>query len=122
MELFWAMVRAFIVGGALCALGELLILRTNLTSARILVLFVTAGVALGALGVYEPLIEFAGAGATTPLTGFGYSLSQGAIKGAREEGLMGALSGGIAATAAGVAASIVFGYIAALCSRPRSKD
>ena len=122
MELFWAMVRAFVVGGALCALGELLILRTNLTSARILVLFVIAGVALGALGIYEPLIEFAGAGATTPLTGFGYSLSQGAIKGAREEGLMGALSGGIAATAAGVAASIVFGYIAALCSRPRSKD
>ena len=122
MELFWAMVRAFVVGGALCALGELLILRTNLTSARILVLFVIAGVALGALGIYEPLIEFAGAGATTPPTGFGYSLSQGAIKGAREEGLMGALSGGIAATAAGVAASIVFGYIAALCSRPRSKD
>ncbi len=122
MELFWAMVRAFVVGGALCALGELLILRTNLTSARILVLFVIAGVALGALGIYEPLIEFAGAGATTPLTGFGYSLSRGAIKGAREEGLMGALSGGIAATAAGVAASIVFGYIAALCSRPRSKD
>lgn len=122
MELFWAMVRAFVVGGALCALGELLILRTNLTSARILVLFVIAGVSLGALGIYEPLIEFAGAGATTPLTGFGYSLSQGAIKGAREEGLMGALSGGIAATAAGVAASIVFGYIAALCSRPRSKD
>ena len=89
---------------------------------RQLVLFVIAGVALGALGIYEPLIEFAGAGATTPLTGFGYSLSQGAIKGAREEGLMGALSGGIAATAAGVAASIVFGYIAALCSRPRSKD
>ena len=88
MELFWAMVRAFVVGGALCALGELLILRTNLTSARILVLFVIAGVALGALGIYEPLIEFAGAGATTPLTGFGYSLSQGAIKGAREEGLM----------------------------------
>ena len=122
MELFWAMVRAFVVGGALCALGELLILRTNLSSARILVLFVISGVALGALGIYEPLIEFAGAGATTPLTGFGYSLSQGAIKGAREEGLMGALSGGIAATAAGVAASIVFGYIAALCSRPRSKD
>ncbi len=122
MELFWAMVRAFVAGGALCALGELLILRTNLTSARILVLFVIAGVALEALGIYEPLIEFAGAGATTPLTGFGYSLSQGAIKGAREEGLMGALSGGIAATAAGVAASIVFGYIAALCSRPRSKD
>ena len=71
MELFWAMVRAFVVGGALCALGELLILRTNLTSARILVLFVIAGVALGALGIYEPLIEFAGAGATTPLTGFG---------------------------------------------------
>lgn len=122
MELFWAMVRAFVVGGALCALGELLILRTNLTSARILVLFVTAGVVLGALGVYEPLIEFAGAGATTPLTGFGYSLSQGAIKGVREQGLMGALSGGISATAAGVAASIVFGYIAALCARPRSKD
>ena len=71
MELFWAMVRAFVVGGALCALGELLILRTNLTSARILVLLVIAGVALGALGIYEPLIEFAGAGATTPLTGFG---------------------------------------------------
>lgn len=122
METIWAMARAFLVGGALCALGEVLILKTKLTSARILVLFVSAGVLLGAIGAYEPLIEFAGAGATTPLTGFGYLLSQGALAGARERGVMGALAGGLAAAAAGVSASIVLGLIAALCARPRSKD
>ena len=122
MDVIWSMIRAFAVGGALCAVGELLMLRTNWTSARILVIFVTAGVILGALGLYEPLAEFAGAGASVPLTGFGYSLSKGAIEGVREKGLLGALSGGVSATAAGIAASIVVGYIAALCAKPHSKD
>lgn len=122
MELVIDMIKAFAVGGVLCALGELLMLSTNWTSARILVLYVTLGVALGALGLYEPIVEFAGAGATVPLTGFGYSLSKGAIDGVREDGLLGALSGGLAATAAGITASIVLGYIASLCARPHSKD
>lgn len=122
MEVVGGLIKAFAVGGALCALGELLMLKTNWTSARILVIFVTAGVALGALGLYGPLVEFAGAGASTPLTGFGFALSQGAIKGVKEKGLMGALSGGLSSASAGIAASIVFGYMAAICARPRSKD
>ena len=122
LEIVLMFIKAFAVGGAICTIAQIIINTTDITAGKILVYFMLAGVALTAVGAYQPLVDFAGAGATTPLTGFGYSLSQGAIKGAREEGLMGALSGGIAATAAGVAASIVFGYIAALCSRPRSKD
>lgn len=121
MDAIVSLIKAFLVGGALCALGEALILSTKLTSARILVAYVTAGVVLGALGIYEPIVKFAGAGATVPLTGFGYTLSKGAIAGAREHGLMGALSGGAASAAAGISAAIVFGYLAALCAKPRSK-
>ncbi len=120
MDILLSLLKAFAVGGLLCALGEILILSTKLT-VRILVAYVTAGVILGALGIYEPIAEFAGAGATVPLTGFGYTLSKGAISGAREHGLMGALSGGAAATAAGISAAIVFGYLAALCAKPRTK-
>lgn len=112
---------AFLVGGALCAIGQLLISLTRLTPARVLVIFVTSGVFLAAIGVYGPLVKFAGAGATVPLTGFGYSLANGAIEGAKEEGILGALTGGIKATAAGIAAAIAFGYIFALIFRPRTK-
>lgn len=112
---------AFLVGGGICVLGQLLISLTKLTPARILVLFVTLGVILGALGIYEPLVEFAGAGATVPLTGFGYSLSRGAIEAAGEQGIIGAFTGGITATAGGVAAAVAFGYLFALISRSRTK-
>ncbi len=112
---------AFLVGGGICVVGQLLISLTNITPARVLVLFVTLGVALGALGVYEPLVKFAGAGASVPLTGFGYALAKGAIKGARESGIIGAFTGGITATAGGVAAAIFFGYLFALVSRAKTK-
>ena len=112
---------SFAIGGAICAVGQLLISLTRLTPARILVLFVTLGVLLGALGLYQPFAEFAGAGATIPLTGFGNSLAEGTIKAVREDGLLGAFTGGISATAGGVAASIFFGYLAALLFRARTK-
>ncbi|MBO4384108.1 MAG: stage V sporulation protein AE [Clostridia bacterium] len=117
MQYLWA----FVIGGAFCAAGQLLISLTRLTPARVLVLFVTAGAFLTALGLYEPIVKLAGAGATVPLTGFGYSLAKGAIDGAKEDGLLGALSGGIKSTAAGVAAAIVFGYVIALIFRPKTK-
>lgn len=122
MELLGLLVRVFVVGGLLCALGQLLILKTKLTSARILVGYVTAGVILGALGIYKPLVEFAGAGATVPLTGFGYLLAQGAMEGAKSEGLLGAFTGGVTAGAGGIAAAVFFGYLAALIFKPRMKD
>lgn len=112
----------FAVGGAFCVIGQLLISLTRLTPARILVIFVTAGVFLTALGVYAPLVRIAGAGATVPLTGFGYSLAKGALEGVKEEGLLGAFTGGIKATAAGIAAAVVFGYAFALLFRPRTKS
>lgn len=115
-------VKAFAVGGILCAIGQVLILKTQMTSARILVGYVTAGVILGALGIYKPLVDFAGAGATVPLLGFGYSLSQGAIEAAKEEGIIGAISGGIQSCAGGIAAAIFFGYIAALIFKPKMKE
>jgi stage V sporulation protein AE len=114
-------VKAFFVGGALCALGQLGLSLTRLTSARILVVYVTAGVVLGAAGLYGPLADWAGAGATVPLTGFGYALSQGAKKAVQEHGLIGAFTGGITAAAAGIAAAITFGYLFALLARPRTK-
>ncbi|MCR5809116.1 MAG: stage V sporulation protein AE [Clostridiales bacterium] len=113
---------AFLIGGALCTIGQLLISLTRLTPARVLVLFVTAGAFLTAIGVYEPIAKIGGAGASVPLTGFGYCLAKGAIEGAREEGLIGALTGGIKATAAGIAAAIVFGYLFALIFRPKTKS
>lgn len=121
MDIFKEYLWAFLVGGGLCLIGQVLIDYTKLTPARILVGYVVAGVVLTAIGLYEPLVEFAGAGATVPLTGFGYTLAKGVQKGIAENGLMGALGGGIAATAAGISAAILFGYIAALLSRPRAK-
>ena len=117
MDYVWT----FIVGGGICVAGQLLMSLTRLTPARILVIFVTVGVALAALGLYEPLVELAGAGATVPLTGFGYSLGKGAIEAVGEKGLIGAFTGGITATAGGIAAAIVFGYIFALLCTPKTK-
>ena len=114
-------VYAFVIGGAICVVGQLLLSLTRLTSARILVLFVTLGVVLGALGWYESLVEFAGAGATVPLTGFGNTLAKGAIEGAKTDGVVGAFTGGIRAAAGGIAAAILFGYLFALVSRARTK-
>ena len=114
-------VKAFIVGGMICVVGQLLLQLTKLTSARILVLYVVSGVVLTAIGVYKPLVDFAGAGATVPLTGFGYSLAMGAIQGVNKMGLIGALSGGIRNTAAGVAAAILFGLLNALIFKPKAK-
>ncbi len=112
---------AFLIGGAICVVGQLLISLTKITAARVLVLFVTLGVVLGALELYEPLVTLAGGGATVPLTGFGYALAKGAIKGAKESGLIGAFTGGITASAGGVAAAVFFGYLFSLISRPRTK-
>nr|WP_122013565.1 stage V sporulation protein AE [Maliibacterium massiliense] len=114
-------VKAFVVGGLICVIGQILIEKTALTPARILVIFVTAGCILGALGLYQPLVEFAGAGATIPLTGFGNSLAQGAMKAAAEKGVLGAFTGGITATAGGVAAAVLFGYLNAIIFKPKTK-
>lgn len=117
MQYLWA----FLIGGAICAVGQLLLSFTRLTSARILVLFVVAGVVLGGLGIYEPLADFAGAGASVPLLGFGNALAKGAIEGAKEHGILGAFSGGLTATAAGISAAVLFGWLAALIFRPKTK-
>lgn len=117
MQYLWA----FLVGGAICVIGQLLLSFTRLTSARILVLFVVTGVVLGGIDVYQPLVDFAGAGASVPLLGFGNALAKGAIEGAKAHGILGAFSGGISATAAGVSAAILFGWLAALLFRPKTK-
>ena len=113
--------KCFLVGGLICVIGQILIDKTKLTSARILVIFVTAGVILGALGLYEPLVKFAGAGATVPLTGFGYNLAKGAIEAVKEIGLLGDFTGGVKAAAGGIAAAVFFGYLASLVSKPKIK-
>ena len=110
MDFVWA----FVVGGALCVIAQILIDKTKLTPARILVIYVVAGVVLGAVGLYKPLVDLAGAGATTPLTGFGYLIADGVKRAIAEKGLLGALTGGIGAAAGGIAAAICFGYLAAI--------
>ena len=121
MNTLWMFIKAFVVGGLICDVGQLLIMRTKLTNARILVLFVVSGVVLTAVGVYKPLADFAGAGATVPLTGFGYVLSHGAIEATKAEGVLGAFTGGVTAGAGGIAAAVFFGYLAALVFKPRMK-
>ncbi len=116
-----SLLKAFVVGGAICAVGQILIDKTKLTPARILVLFVTLGAILGGLGVYQYLVDFAGAGATVPLTGFGNNLAKGAIEGVKNSGLIGAFTGGIKNAAGGIAAAIFFGYIASLIAKPKMK-
>ncbi len=113
--------KAFLVGGALCAVGEVLCLLTKLTPARILVIYILSGVLLSAFGLYAPLVEFAGAGATVPLTGFGHSLCQGVIHAVQERGWIGAFCGGLTATAGGIAAAVFFGALVALVCKPRMK-
>ena len=113
--------KVFLVGGALCAVGEVLVLKTKITPARILVAYIISGVVLSAAGLYAPIVDFAGAGATVPLTGFGHALAQGAINGVQEMGLIGAFTGGLTATAGGIAAAIFFGLIVALCFKPRPR-
>ena len=113
--------KAFLVGGLICVIGQILLQTTKLTSARILVVFVVSGVILTALGVYKPLVDFAGAGATVPLPGFGYSLAMGAIEAVNKYGILGALAGGVTRTAAGIAAAIVFGLLNALIFKPHAK-
>ena len=116
--------KAFAVGGLLCAVAQVIIDKTKLTPARILVSYVCAGVFLTALGLYRPLVEFAGAGATVPLTGFGYSLAKGTAKAIDQYGAFGIISGGLAGTAAGITAAIVLGFTSALVfpSRPKFKN
>lgn len=118
----WMLVlRCFIVGGLICVIGQILIDKTKLTPARILVIFVTTGAILGGLGWYQKLVDFAGAGATVPLSGFGNLLAKGAIEGVQQNGLVGAFTGGVKAAAGGIAAAVFFGYIASLISKPKMK-
>lgn len=117
MQYLWA----FLVGGALCAIAQILIDKTKLTPARILVLYVTLGVALSAFGIYEPFAEFAGAGATVPLTGFGHILAKGVKDAVAEKGFLGIFTGGLTGSAGGICAAVVFGYVTALICNPKSK-
>jgi len=114
--------KAFVVGGLLCAVGQVLIDKTKLTPARVLVSYVVAGVILGAIGVYGPLVEWAGAGATVPLSGFGYVMAEGMRKAIDEQGLLGIFSGAFTAGAAGIGAAIVFGYLVAVVFRAEDKS
>ena len=113
--------KAFLIGGLICLIGRLLFDNTNLTPARILVLFVVLGVVLGGLGLYQPLVDWAGAGASVPLTGFGNTLVQGTKEAIREQGLLGVLTGPLSAGSAGITAAILSGIIVSLLAKPKSK-
>ena len=121
MGIFLLYLKVFAVGGGLCALGQLLIDRTKLTPARILALYVVAGVVLGAVGLYGPLVDLAGAGATVPLTGFGYLLAEGVRRAVAAKGALGAFTGGLTASAAGICAAIFFGFLVAVIFKPKDK-
>ena len=116
-----AYLKAFLVGGALCLIGQVLIDKTKLTPARILVSYVVAGVILGAVGIYAPFAEFAGAGATVPLTGFGYNLAKGVKEAVDEKGFLGILTGGLKACAGGISAAVICGLLASLIFKDRDK-
>lgn len=122
MELFLSCIKAFVIGGILCAIGQILIDYTKLTPARILVSYVVAGVILGAVGLYAPIAEWGGAGATVPLTGFGYNLAKGVKEAVDKEGLIGVLKGGFTASSAGIAAAITAAIVTALVTNPRDKS
>ena len=122
MELVLPYIKCFVVGGVLCAIAQILIDKTMLTPARILTLYVVAGVILGALGLYQPLVDWAGAGASIPLTGFGNTLAKGVKQAVAEKGLLGAFTGGFTAAAGGICAAIFFGYLVALIFKPRDKS
>lgn len=121
MNIFLTYLIVFLVGGSVCFVGQLLIIRTRITSARILVLFELIGVFLGAVGLFEPIAEFAKAGITVPIIGFGASLAKGAIEGAKTEGILGVIKGGLTATSAGVAAAVTFAFVFALLFKAKSK-
>lgn len=128
MDVNWAnvfdwmmLLKCFVTGGIICIIGQILIDKTKLTPAKILVIFVTVGAVLGGLGIYQYLVDFAGAGATVPLTGFGYNLAKGAIEGVQQSGLVGSFTGGVKAAAGGIAAAVFFGYLASLISKPKMK-
>ena len=114
--------RAFLCGGVLCVIGQLLIDKTKLTPARILVAYVTLGVVLGGVGLYEPIVDWGGAGATVPLTGFGYLLSKGVKQAVAEQGLLGVLTGGITAAAGGITAAVFFGFLVSLLFKSKPKQ
>lgn len=122
MDVIWEYARVFLVGGALCVIGQILIDYTRLTPARILTAFVVAGVVLGAVGLYGPLADWAGAGATVPLTGFGWNLAKGVKKAVEEQGLLGAFTGGFTAAAGGLSAAVFFAFLVALLGKPRDKN
>ena len=122
MNIIWHLIKAFAVGGAICTVGELLVLKTKLTPARILVGYIVSGVILSAIGLYGPLVDFAGAGATIPLTGFGHALTTGVKRAVQEIGFMGVFTGGLTSTAAGIAAAVFFGTLIALVFKPRPKQ
>lgn len=115
-------IRAFIVGGIICIIGQIILDNTKLTPAHILVSFLTMGVALGGLGLYDKIIDFGGAGATVPIVGFGNALAKGAIEGAKADGVIGAFTGGLKATSGGIAAAILFGYMMAVIFNPKTKN
>ena len=115
-------VKAFVVGGIICVLAQILIDKTKMTPARILVLLVVSGVVLTAIGVYEPIVKFAGAGATVPLSGFGYLMAQGVVEQIQKQGFLGVISGGLTAGAAGISAAVLCGYVAALFSKSQDKS
>lgn len=114
--------KAFLVGGILCLIGQILIDKTKLTPARILVTYVVAGVVLGAVGIYKPLVEFAGAGATVPLTGFGYTLSKGVQEAVDKDGFLGIFTGGLKATAGGITAAVFAGLLASILFKAKDKS
>ena len=122
MQLILPYLKCFVVGGLLCAVGQILIDKTSLTPARILTIYVVAGVVLGALGVYQPLVDWAGAGASIPLTGFGNTLAKGVREAVAERGWLGVFTGGFTSSAAGICAALLFGYLAALLFRAKEKD
>ena len=121
MELFYAVLRAFLCGGIFCLIGQILIDKTSLTPAKILTFYVVAGVVLGALGIYEPILNWGGAGASVPLTGFGANLAKGVKKAVEEQGLLGAFTGGLKAAAGGLTAAIFFGWLAAVVAKSKDK-
>ncbi|MTI70925.1 MAG: stage V sporulation protein AE [Firmicutes bacterium] len=114
-------IKAFLVGGVICVIGQLLMDGTKMTPAHVLVTFVTSGVILTAIGIYEPIANFGGAGATVPLPGFGYALGKGVIEAVKKDGILGIFTGGIQATAGGVAAAVFFGYLMSVIFNPKTK-
>lgn len=122
MDTFMMYVKAFCVGGLICVIGQILIDKTKMTPARILVIFVCAGVVLELFGLYQPIIDFAGAGATVPISGFGHTLAKGAAEGIKKDGIIGIITGGVTAAAGGIGAAVFFGYIIALLFKPKVKS